>query len=966
MAEEKFHIKSESPAVDDLMFWSLAGHEALSRASFYELTVVSKNRAISATDILGRAFDVVIDFSDADGGTHQRHCHGHAVRFVRAQELGRYFEYRITLRSWFWLLTKRKNSRIFQVKPTLEVFDATLDDSPIKRVKKTNVDQVIGKHDALRYCVQFEESDYNFLSRLMEQEGIHYWFDAHDAPGTMYLADASDIAHAALPVTDTLAHVAEQRSEARFNEISRWVSATRLDTGKYASTDSNFKTINTLLGVTADGSDDCELADFESFEFPGGYFHKETSEVVGAVRRDELIGRRERHWALTSWPDVAAGRSFKFEGDPDGTRDGEYTVAACTFFVSHPGYEGLDQAPQPQPVADLLRAVLADDPPNMENLGVIQDLFESAPQLRGDGRDASVFVATVMPQAMPYRPPRLTPTVRMPGLQSAIVVGPKGQENEPYVDEFGRVKVHFHWDRYDESDEKSTCWVRVSQPWAGKNWGGYFMPRIGQEVLVDFLEGNPNRPVIVGRVYNDDQPIPYQSPTQSGFKTRSTPKGGSGNYNEIMFEDKKGAENINIHAERNMSRSVEADDSTTVGHDQSVTVENDRTVHTIGNEKREVDKDQRNIVHQHQHTNVTWCQYNNIGQHQQNIIGDKGQFNQIAGKVDMIIGQTLNTNVTGAMTQHSASLALTSGPVTMGVGSLAITSSGNISVASASDRKDTTGGSHLIAATSGVKIVSAGDVDLMSYANINQTSTGSNTTVLGSNSSGYLGMSNEANMGLATSTFLGLQMGNFMGASIDNALAISMENCAGLRMGNVGALDLSLSAFDVDSTGIKVVNPGAGGGAGAGAMIAVSALAGLGAAAMGVVGVAATLQQYADAAKALRDTAAELNDMPVLQAKLNEMASAADRRLRQGRAGVGAAVGAVVGGVLAGPGGVAMGAGLGGAAGDAILPATVATPPGPPAPHEAPRAAPTQPTPPTAPGEPGPSKGGTGGGSGGG
>ncbi|MDQ0022738.1 type VI secretion system secreted protein VgrG [Variovorax paradoxus] len=952
MAEEKFHIKSESPAVDDLMFWSLAGHESLSRASFYELTVVSKNRAISATDILGRAFDVMIDFADADGGTHQRHCHGHAVRFVRVHELGRHFEYRITLRSWFWLLTKRKNSRIFQVKPTLEVFDATLDDSPIKRVKKTNVDQVIGKHDALRYCVQFEETDYNFLSRLMEQEGIHYWFDAHDAPGTMYLADASDIAHAALPVADTLAHVTEQRSEARFNEISRWVSATRLDTGKYASTDSNFKTINTLLSVTADGSGDCELADFESFEFPGGYFHKETSDVVGAVRRDELVGRRERHWALTAWPDVAAGRSFKFEGDPDGTRDGEYTIAACTFFVSHPGYEGLDQAPQLQPVADMLRAVLADDPPNLENLGIIQDLFESAPQLRGDGRDASVFVTTVMPQAMPYRPPRLTPFVKMPGLQSAIVVGPKGQENEPYVDEFGRVKVHFHWDRYDERDEKSTCWVRVSQPWAGKSWGGYFMPRIGQEVLVDFLEGNPNRPVIVGRVYNDDQPIPYESPTQSGFKTRSTPKGGAGNYNEIMFEDKKGAENINIHAERNMSRSVEVDDSISIGRDQSSTVDRDRTALVKRNEKNTVAEVQTNVV----------------GISQSNTIGSGGQKTQVAGFQENIFHAGQKTSVVGMQNltvtanQDNAiggfQKTVVGANMDVGVVGFQTTSvgadsallvTGNTKIQSGGVRNDVTGGKHAIMANE-IKLVSNTNIELMAVANINATSVGSNTTVLGTNSSGYIGSNSEANLGMNRSTFIGLNMSNALAVDISNFLGAQIENTAAVRLTNVAAACISQKTIDVNLTTLEVI----GGGAGAGAA-AASSTAGMvagfaiGAASVvaGLFDVAATFEQYEKAEADLKAAAAEANaqGLTALGSRLGRLADIASRRRTEGAlaaiplvGGVAVAGAELLGGTAAEASGDALGKAPHAAAGAApALPAAPVIPAVPPIPAAPPR-----------------------------
>lgn len=213
MADHEFRIETDSPAKDDLMFWRIVGHEALARPSTYELTVLSENRAIDATDILGRAFDLVVEFEDKDGGKHERHCQGHAVRFVRAGHVGRHFEYRITLRSWFWLLNKRINSRILQDKKVLEVLDAVFEDSPIKRFKKTKTGNVIGTHNPRRYCVQHQESDYQFLSRLIEDEGIYYWFDAHDAPGTMHLSDASDLAHEKLPVAATLRYVLGGASE---------------------------------------------------------------------------------------------------------------------------------------------------------------------------------------------------------------------------------------------------------------------------------------------------------------------------------------------------------------------------------------------------------------------------------------------------------------------------------------------------------------------------------------------------------------------------------------------------------------------------------------------------------------------------------------------------------------------------------------------------------------------------------
>jgi Rhs element Vgr protein len=341
MADNEFRIESDSPAKDDLMFWRIVGHEALARPSAYELTVLSKNKALDAKDILGHAFDVVIEFQDEDGGTHERHCQGHAVRFVRAGHMGRHHEYRITLRSWFWLLTKRANSRILQDKKVLEVLDAVFEDSPIKRFKKTKADNVIGTHKPRRYCVQHQESDYQFLSRLLEDEGIYYWFDAHDAPGTMHLSDASDMAHDKLPAADTCATwppARPRRASTKCRAGSARASSTPASMPRATATSRpsrrSWAPTSTRPTTTSWPTSRCS-------SFPAATSAATTSENRAKLRGDELNARRDRHWALTPWPDVAAGRSFKFEGDPDGTRNGDYIIAACTFVASHRGYEGM-------------------------------------------------------------------------------------------------------------------------------------------------------------------------------------------------------------------------------------------------------------------------------------------------------------------------------------------------------------------------------------------------------------------------------------------------------------------------------------------------------------------------------------------------------------------------------------------------------------------------------------------------
>ena len=642
MAEENFHIKSDSPVAEDLMFWRVVGHEALSRPSTYELSVLSKNQKIDAKDILGRAFDVVIDFLDADGNPHERHCQGHAIRFTRVGQVGRHYRYEITLQSWFGLLSKRTNSRIHQDKPVLEVFESVLEDSAIKRVKKTKTDTVIGTHNGRRYCVQHQESDYQFLSRLLEDEGIYYWFDAHEEPGTMYLSDASDAAHDMLPVVDTLKYVPSGVSDARHNEITQWVSSRQFDTGKFASRDSDFKAIRKKLSADKGDPDTHELADLEAFEFDGGFFKDADTEGIAKLRLDELVTRRQRHWAQTSWPDVTAGKSFTLANDPDGTRDGDYLIAACSFVVSHPGYEGIGLKEEPRSITTVLQNALAADAVNADTQAAYAALIDSSPALRTGQPGARAFMLTVLPLDMPYRVPRLTPQVTMPGPQSAIVVGPAG--DEIHADDFGRVKVHFHWDRYDRSDEKSTCWVRVSQPWAGKGWGGYFIPRIGQEVIVDFLNGDPDRPIVVGRVYNDDQPKPFDSHTQSGFRTRSTPKGTAANCNEFRFDDKKGAEQVYLHAEKNQDISVENDETHTVGHDRDKTIDNDERSH-IKHDRKEMVGNDETIQIGHDRSMKIGHDKTEVVIHDKGIKVGGSHTEMIGGSMSVVVATTLTESV---------------------------------------------------------------------------------------------------------------------------------------------------------------------------------------------------------------------------------------------------------------------------------------------------------------------------------
>ncbi|WP_295527042.1 type VI secretion system Vgr family protein [uncultured Pseudacidovorax sp.] len=915
MATQEFRIESDSPVNSELMFWGIVGHEGLSRPAAYELSVLSKANDLDAADVLGHAFDVVVEFLDADGNMHERHCQGHAVRFARLGAVGRYFEYRITLRSWFWLLTKRINARIHQDKSVLDVMDATFEDSAIKRFKKTKPSGVVGEHKPRTYCVQFEESDYAFVSRLLEDEGIYYWFDAHDAPGTMLLADGAGNAHDKLPVVGELP-MATGGGEERFDEILRWCDARSFTSGRYASRDSDFKKIRTVLKSDADASGEHELSDLEVFEFPGGYFENGALNLKLGARIDQMVSERRQHWALTAWPDVAVGRCFDFSGDPDGTRDGAYLIAGCTMVLMHPGYEGMDAEPRDGAAGRLLTALLADDAVNAQVLDAVGRLVAEEPLLHTGRRGAGLFLLTALPADTTFKPPRLTPRVRMPGPQSALVVGAAGKEHD--VDPFGRVKVHFHWDRYDKSDEKSTCWIRVSQPWAGKGWGGYFAPRIGQEVVVDFLNGDPDRPLIMGRVYNDDQPIPYPSATQSGFKTRSTPGGGPSNYNEIMFEDKKGAELVNIHAERNMSTSVEADDSTSVGHDQSLMVHNDRTSTVEGNEKTLVVKDQTNEVKKNQTNTVRLTQTNYIDLGQVNFIGSAGQATTVQGDVTWTTPLNYVLTASTSTTVNTAKFTLNAGHVELNAtaaNSFKIASTGAITIAGQAGRTDSTVGDHKITATGSLqsfapKVLQGAATSMDVVAGTSLFMSGlADTTVTGMKVNvTSLGPQKDATLGMFSKTILGMESKNNIGMVSQGVLGLKSESIAGL-----GLKQLMLK---VDDAVLHTLKAGAGSG-GAGAMLAlvkgINVIAPLLQIALGVKdlnsGVSRASDAYENAAKKLAEAAKEMQALnPDLAGKLTRLSSRAQQRASEehtkemvgtGVAIAGAALGVAATGVAA-------------------------------------------------------------------
>jgi type VI secretion system secreted protein VgrG len=382
--------------------------------------------------------------------------------------------------------------------------------------------------------VQYRESAFAFVSRLMEEEGIFYKFEYADAAHTLVLCDA--VSHYA----DCAPHATvEFRPElANAEVIGTWERRFEYVSGKAAHTDYHFITPDTdLLASTDTVVTLSDIAKFERFEFPGGYTATAAGTSRAAVRMEEEEVAYDTVRGTGRCSSFLPGGKFSISGHP------------------------------------------LDDGSAFALVGV--DHSAAEPHIPGvrDGRGEYANTFECIPADRVFRPARTTPRPMAVGPQSAVVVGPSGEEI--YTDQYGRVKVQFPWDRIGTKNENSSCWVRLTESWAGKNWGTIFLPRIGQEVIVEFINGDPDRPLVTGRVYNATHMPPYALPdnkTQSGLKTRSSKQGAAADFNELRFEDKKGEEDIYFHAQKDSHRVVENDDDLKVLHDQTITITNARTL----------------------------------------------------------------------------------------------------------------------------------------------------------------------------------------------------------------------------------------------------------------------------------------------------------------------------------------------------------------------------------------------------
>ncbi|MEO6237659.1 MAG: type VI secretion system tip protein TssI/VgrG [Vicinamibacterales bacterium] len=534
-----------TPLGEDLLFHSMTATEEMSRLFTYDIGLLSSRDDIPLDEILGQ--NVTVKLALPDDTT--RYYNGYVTRFTQGGRFGRYNTYYAQVRPWLWFLTRTADCRIFQEQTVPQIIKTVFGDLGANDFKL----ELTGTYRKWTYCVQYRETDFNFVSRLMEQEGIGYYFRHSDGKNTLVLTDTAT-KHTPVVNYETLPYIRpDEHVRPDFEHVAQWRFGRNIQPGAYVHDDYDFEKPAVDLMTKKPLPRGYKPSDAEIYDYPGIYMLKPDGQQYADVRIEELGAQFEIASATTNARGLTVGSLLTLENHPRDDQNREYLIASATFNLRFNDYEALPDA----------------------------------------GETAYQCSFTAMPTSQQFRPKRITPKPFVQGPQTAVVVGPAGEEI--YTDKYGRVKVQFHWDRLGKKDENSSCWIRVSHPWAGKAWGAIATPRITQEVIVDFLEGDPDQPIITGRVYNADQMPPYDLPahkTQSGMKSRSSLGGTPANFNELRFEDKKGSEQVFLHAEKNQDIEVENDETHWVGHDRTKTIDHDETTHVKHDRTETVDNNE--------------------------------------------------------------------------------------------------------------------------------------------------------------------------------------------------------------------------------------------------------------------------------------------------------------------------------------------------------------------------------------
>ncbi len=516
----------------DVRVPSFSGHEAISELFSFAIELAVGDDALDFAAIVGAKATLSLHNADS-----KRDISGIINRLEQRGTSTWHTSYNAELVPKVWLLTQRYDCRIFQEQTVPDIIKNVFSKAGLGDAIKFNLR---GSFPQRAYCVQYRETDWNFVSRLMEEEGIYYFFETAESGTTLIIANTPQN-HLDIDGETKVPF----RAPTGMGESDEWIHeisfAQRVRSGKVTLRDYNFTTPSLTLNKdkTSESSQGGN-SKLEIYDYPGIYEVDDNGGRLAEIRLQSVLARAKELIGQSVCRRLAAGYKFELVDAPRTDFNGKYVMTR----LQHDGQ---------QPIG--------------ENQQGSQYSYDNS------------FRA--IPADVPFRPVRVTPKPIVEGVQTAVVTGPGGEEI--YTDKFGRVKVQFPWDREGKKDDKTSCWIRVAQLWAGEGWGAMFIPRIGHEVIVDFIEGDPDRPIITGRVYNAANMPPY---ALDGEKTKSTIKSnsskGGGGFNEYRFEDKKGSEEIYQHGQKDLTIVTNNDKNQSTGHDETLKIGNDRSK-SVGN-----------------------------------------------------------------------------------------------------------------------------------------------------------------------------------------------------------------------------------------------------------------------------------------------------------------------------------------------------------------------------------------------
>ncbi|ELY2742063.1 type VI secretion system Vgr family protein [Cronobacter turicensis] len=611
--------------VEGLLFWKLSGREALSEPFMFTLTLLGTDARADRSALLGQPVTVTIP---TQALMTPRYLNGKVTRVaVTAVELSgtRYAAYELTVEPDLWPMHRDRNLRIFQGQTVPQIVKTLLGESRVNMEERLS-----GSYRVWEYCVQYQESSLDFISRLLELEGITYHFRHEQDRHTLILTDAPG-QYEPFPGYETIPyHVTPSGGSTDEEGISQWALEDSVTPGIYSLDDYDFRKPNAWLFQARQNPLSPQPGSIDVYDWPGRFVEHGHGEFYARIRQERWqVEHRQTQGSGTALG-IAPGHTFVLRNAPFFGDNGEYLTT-----VAHYRFE--------------------------------ENRYASGP----DSNTLHEIRFEVIPADVPYRPSQKTPWPRTYGPQTAKVVGPQGESI--WTDKYGRVKVKFHWDRLGKGDDTSSSWVRVSSAWAGQGFGGVQIPRVGDEVVVDFINGDPDRPLITGRVYNEASMPPWALPaaaTQMGFLSRSK-DGSPDNANALRFEDKAGEEQVWLHAEKNMDTDIENDEThsvgsnrtKTIGANETTTVKKNRTETVVENETitvhqnrtETVDGNETITIHSNRNETVDQNEEVRIGQNQsvtvngaQTLRVDKTKTETIALASMLNVGLAQNTNIGAA------------------------------------------------------------------------------------------------------------------------------------------------------------------------------------------------------------------------------------------------------------------------------------------------------------------------------